>query len=185
MSLAAALLLTTLIAQPPSQRVTVNGHALSSAEMGAIKKQYGVQPRPGRYWYDAKSGLYGVVGHAAFGFMRPGHRFGRLAPGASNGRTGIFINGRQLCQREWMVWSALIGVPIQPGRYWLDANGNSGYVGSRIPLVNLYAAAAKNRHRAQGGDNFWTSRFSAGNSDRGGRRGYVSVPGVGPVGYGF
>jgi hypothetical protein len=34
-------------------------------------------------------------------------------------------------------------------------------------------------------DNFWSTRFSAGNYDSGNQRGYVSVPGHGPVGYGF
>ena len=145
-------------------------------------------PRPGTYWYDSKSGLYGVVGYAAFGFMRPGHKMGRLERTVSNGDSGVFVNGRELPRNEWVVWSKLLGAPIQRGRYWLDARGNAGYEGVRKPLVNLYAAAAKNRNRtgsSGGGDNFWTSRFSAGNSDRGGSRGYVSVPGYGPVGYGF
>jgi hypothetical protein len=35
------------------------------------------------------------------------------------------------------------------------------------------------------GDNFWSTPFSAGNHDPGNQRGYVSVPGVGPVGYGL
>jgi len=36
-----------------------------------------------------------------------------------------------------------------------------------------------------GGDNTWSTRFSAGNYDNDNSRGYVSVPGYGPVGYGF
>ena len=35
------------------------------------------------------------------------------------------------------------------------------------------------------GDNFWSTRFSAGNYDSNNQRGYVSVPGYGPIGYGF
>ena len=34
-------------------------------------------------------------------------------------------------------------------------------------------------------DNFWSTRHAAGNFDSGNTRGYVNVPGVGPVGYGF
>ena len=36
-----------------------------------------------------------------------------------------------------------------------------------------------------GGDNFWSSMLGAGNSNADNTQGYVSVPGYGPVGYGF
>ena len=172
-----------------SAEIVVNGRRLSTAQVASLSQTYGVTPRAGRYWYDAKSGLYGAEGYAAFGFMRPGHRFGRLTAQASNGRSGVFVNGRQLQQGEWVVLSQLVGAPVQPGRYWLDGRGNAGFEGSGVPLVNLYASAGRAAQRNQqnhgGGDNFWSTRFSAGNSDRGGTRGYVSVPGYGPVGYGF
>lgn len=56
-----------------------------------------------------------------------------------------------------------------------------------IAVVNLFAAARKNSYSGQGGggNNFWSSRFGAGNSSADGSQGYVSVPGYGPVGYGF
>jgi len=118
--------------------------------------------------------------------MLAGHEFGKLDRKASNGNTGVIINGRELPQSEWVVWSQLLGYWIQPGSYWLDQNGNAGYEGNPIPVVNLYVAAQRNAYTGGGGgDNFWTSRFSAGNYDSGGQRGYVSVPGHGPVGYGF
>ena len=165
--------------------VVINGRTLSRKERNALTKRYGVAPIPGNYWYDSSSGLYGVVGYQAFGFMMPGHSFGQLQANASKGNTQVFINGRELPQGEWMVWSYMLGTPILAGSYWLDASGNAGYAGSPMPIVNLYAAARQNSYNGQGGsgDNFWSSRFSAGNSD--GDRGYVSVPGHGPVGYGF
>jgi hypothetical protein len=97
------------------------------------------------------------------------------------------VNGRELPAAEWLVWSQIVGAPIQRGRYWLDARGDAGYEGNPTPTVNLYAAAAQNRQGsgAGGGDNFWSSRFSAGNSNASNTQGYVSVPGYGPVGYGF
>lgn len=168
-------------------RVVINGRALTPEKIAEIEKRYGVRPRPGNYWYDKTSGLYGVVGYPAYGFMYPGHDFGPLSRGASNGDTGVLVNGRELPKSEWAVWSYILGYWIQPGSYWLDHAGNAGYEGSPIPVVNLFAAAQQNAYRGRGagGDNFWSRRFSAGNFDAGNQRGYVSVPGYGPVGYGF
>lgn len=173
--------------QEETGKIIINGIALSPAQVAEIKKTYGVEPRAGNYWYDARSGLYGVKGYAAFGFMLAGHDFGKLEENASSGNTGIFVNGRQLPLNEYTVWSYIVGNWIQPGRYWLDDKGNAGYEGSAVPLINLYVAARNNAYRGKGaaGDNFWSTRFSAGNYDSGNTRGYVSVPGYGPVGYGF
>ncbi len=169
--------------------IVINSGRLDRGQIDEMTQAYGAPPRPGRYWYDAKSGLYGVFGHQAFGFMLPGHAHGRLDPRASRGDTKVFVNGRELPRTEWAIWSSLLGYPIMPGSYWLDGNGNTGYEGFPQPTDNLYLAAQRNAAGARGagggGDNFWSSRFSAGNSDSGGTRGYVSVPGYGPVGYGF
>jgi len=120
-------------------------------------------------------------------YMLPYHQFGKLKQGASHGNSKVFVNERELPLAEYTVWSQLVGSWIQPGKYWLDATGNAGQEGNPTPLINLYTAAQQNaaRGKSEGGDNFWTSRFSAGNSDSDGSRGYVSVPGYGPVGYGF
>jgi len=179
--------------KPPSQpdtganTVIINGITLSQEMIAELERGYGIRPRPGNYWYDKRSGLYGVVGYPAFGFMRAGHEYGELKRNASNGNTGVFVNGRELPQSEWAVWSQLLGYMIQPGKYWLDYNGNAGYEGNPIPTENLYIAAQRNSYRGSGGggDNFWSTRFGAGNYDSGNQRGYVSVPGHGPIGYGF
>ena len=168
-------------------KVLINGQALSQAQINEFEEAYGQKPDAGNYWYDAKSGLYGAVGYQAFGFMLPGHSYGRLSRTASNGNAGVFINSRELPQAEWLIWGQIVGAPIQIGSYWLDAQGNAGYEGSDIPIINLYLAALANSYGGGGGggDNFWSSRFSAGNYNADNSQGYVSVPGVGPVGYGF
>jgi hypothetical protein len=168
-------------------KVIINGVALSKKQVSELVKIYNVKPLPGKYWYDARSGLYGVVGFPAFSFMLAGHKYGNLDRNASNGNTGVFVNGRELPQSEWAVWSQLLGYIIQPGAYWLDGNGNAGYEGNPIPTENLYMAAQRNAYRGSGsgGDNSWSTRFGAGNYDSGNQRGYVNVPGHGPVGYGF
>ena len=183
--------------QPAAAAVIVNGTRLGDGALADFERVYGVRPTPGRYWYDASSGLWGVVGRPSAGFLLAGHELGRLASDASNGDTGVFMNGRELPYAEWMSFSAILGAPLQRGRYWLDGQGNAGVEGSAKAQVNLYAAYRARIAAAGGGwspdggggggggDNFWSSRFSAGNSDRGGTRGYVSVPGYGPVGYGF
>ena len=167
--------------------VIINGETLTEEQLKSFELQYGQRPGSGNFWYDSQSGLYGVIGYPSYGFMYPGHDFGALKSDASNGNTGVIINNRQIPQLEWLVWSYIIGSWIQPGRYWLDKDGNAGYEGSSIVLINLYAAARENTYNGKGGEgnNFWSTRFSAGNSNTGNTQGYVSVPGYGPVGYGF
>lgn len=167
--------------------VIINNSVLSIQQIQEIKTRYGVEPKPGNYWYDSVSGLYGVTGYPSYGFMYPGHNFGTLSRNASAGNTGVIINGRELPQIEWAIWSYILGYYIQPGRYWFDAQGNAGYEGNSIPVVNLFIAAQRNSYSGKGGsgDNFWSSRFGAGNSNADNSQGYVSVPGYGPVGYGF
>jgi hypothetical protein len=167
-------------------KVVINRRVLTARQIRDLEAQYRVRPEPGDYWYDARSGQYGIVGMPAAGFMLPGHDFGALAADASGGQTNVFVNGRNLPQAEVMILSALWGAYVQPGRYWLDGAGNVGYEGVPIPTGNLYALAqARGAIGGGGGDNFWNSRFSAGNYNADNTQGYVSVPGYGPVGYGF
>ncbi len=167
--------------------IIINSIVLSSEQIQEIKNRYGIEPKAGNYWYDAFSGLYGATGYPSYGFMYPNHNFGTLSRNASAGNTGVIINGRELPQLEWAVWSYILGNYIQPGNYWLDSQGNTGYVGNNVPVVNLFVAARQNAYSGKGGsgDNFWSSRFGAGNSNADNTQGYVSVPGYGPVGYGF
>ena len=170
-----------------TDRVIINGNELSQVQLKQLESRYGMKAQPGNYWYDAKSGLFGLVGHAAYGFMHPDHEFGTLDQNASKGNTGVFINGRELPQAEWVVWSQVIGYWIQQGSYWFDSQGYAGYEGNPNPVVNLYVAASQNGYGGNSGesDGFWSTRFSAGNSYAGNKTGYVSLPGGGIVGYDY
>jgi len=165
--------------------VIINGKALTQRHKDEFVGRYGVAPVPGSYWYDAQSGLWGLAGQAAAGFLLPGHDFGGLAANASSGNTGIFLNGREMPQSEVLVFGSLVG-PILPGRYWLDGQGSYGYEGMGMPVGNLYVMAASASSRGGGGgDNFWSSRFARGNSNEDNSMGYVSIPGTGTVTYGM
>ncbi len=167
--------------------VIINNTVLSKEQIREMATRYGIEPKAGNYWYDSLSGLFGVTGYPSYGFMYPGHNFGVLNKNASSGNTGVLINGRELPQTEWAVWSKLIGYYIQRGSYWFDSNGNVGYEGNNTPVLNLFVLARQNGYsgKGNGGDNFWSSRYGAGNSNQDNTQGYVSVPGYGPVGYGF
>jgi hypothetical protein len=173
--------------QKTNKEVSINGLVLTDQQVAGLEETYGVRPLPGNYWYDSKCGLYGVAGYPSYGFMLPGHDFGTMDSGVSQGITEVFINGRELPVSEYSVWSYMAGSWIQPGRYWLDHQGNAGYEGNPTPAINLYMLAQQNSYKGQGGsgDNFWSTRFSAGNYNADNTQGYVSVPGYGPIGYGF
>lgn len=173
--------------EKPLEKVIINGNELSSEQLVQLENMYGVKAKPGNYWYDSSSGMYGLTGQAAYGFMYADHNFGILDHNASNGNTDVVVNGRELPQEEWEVWSQVLGYWIQPGTYWLDANGNAGYEGNPYPVVNLYIAASQSGFTGNTGEGggFWATRFSAGNSYAGNQTGYVSLPGGGIVGYDY
>src|SRR5260221_5582259 len=51
----------------------------------------------GSYWYDYVSGEWGVAGRGRSCKIRPGLELGGpLMPDASKGKTGIFVNGREI-----------------------------------------------------------------------------------------
>jgi len=137
-------------AQTDSLRTVVNGVTFSEAQKVEFMRSYDVPPLGGNFWYDTRSGLWGVVGRESFGTLRPGHAWGRLSPEASKGTTGVFINGRQINLAEAMYIRSLLG-SVMPGRWWLD--GSTGYFGLEgysAPVGNLFAIARAARARGNG-----------------------------------
>jgi hypothetical protein len=145
-------------APPPTparaRKIKINGVALGSVEtqtLARLEAAGGVVLPDGAYWYDAFSGAFGVWGQPAGAFIGAGHRLGPPVPArASNGTSGVFINGRQLQHGEVAFLSALIQYPWQPGRYFVDAQGNAGLEGGPV-LVNLVAAAQTHQRASAGG----------------------------------
>lgn len=111
-------------------RVVVNDVVLLADEISQLQRLYPVTIEPGRYWYDAVSGGYGREGEPIAGQMIPGLSLGGpLAPTASRGTSGVFINGRQITGGEKAYLEQLCRTPVELGRYWVMANGVGGYEG--------------------------------------------------------
>ena len=130
--------------------IFINGTELTTDQVQELRATYGAVAPPGQYWYDARSGLWGLWGHEAAGFIRPGHRFGELAENASNGNTGVYINGRQINLIEAQYIQRTFGAVYQ-GRWWLDGvTGNFGVEGNPTPIANLAYAFRANQRGGEG-----------------------------------
>ncbi len=148
---------TVASAQPTAAgpQTIINGKALTEQQKSEFIRVYGVRPLGGDFWYDSRSGLWGVRGREAFGVLRPGHNFGPLTPEASGGSTGVFINGRQINLVEARYIYSLLG-SVLPGRWWLDgATGNFGIEGNPMPAGNMFAVARAAKSSSNGGGAYY------------------------------
>jgi hypothetical protein len=120
--------------------VVVNGRPLTPQELAAV----GDGVPPGNYWYDSMSGLWGHAGGPTEGQVRAGLMIGGpLQADASNGDTGVFINGRQLPMIE-VAWLRQLG-PVSPGRAWLTGQGVYGLEGGP-PLGQIVLSQQAPQH---------------------------------------
>jgi hypothetical protein len=111
-----------------SRSVIINGQRLSDQTVAALEQTFRIRVMDGQYWYDRMNGSWGVQGGPTAGFIMAGLDLGGpLQPDASNGDTGVFINGRQL-HRIDVARLSQIG-PVFRARCWMDAFGNIGLEG--------------------------------------------------------
>jgi uncharacterized caspase-like protein len=171
---------------PPPKRVEegpwagifINGRPLLPAQFQELQATYGAVVPPGRYWYDPQSGLYGVWGREAAGFIRHGHDFAPLPPDASHGNTGVFINGREINMTEALYFQQIFGA-VYRGRWWLDGQtGNVGLEGNPMPMANLVLALRQSQQSQQGGGGYrWRDSWSGGSGGVQGRCVFANIPG--------
>lgn len=144
------LLLAAVVSAPAAWadegRVRINDRDVPRAQVVVLERVLGAPIPPGRYWYDARSGLGGPWGHAAR-IYAPGFDFGRVPVKASGGNTGIYYNGRELNLIEARFIAALFGIPeVQipqfRGRYVLEATGDV-FTEDGVYVGNLAVLAAQ------------------------------------------
>ena len=117
--------------------VVVNGMPLEEPAHKSLEHKYGVPIKPGRYWYDNVSGVWGREGGPGVGQIDAGLRLGGpLRRDASKGHTGVIVNGRELHALD--VASLQRCLVVVPGSYWVLANGVGGLAGGP-PQFNLTA----------------------------------------------
>ena len=131
-------------AAPPAaataRSVFINGVQLSDDQLRALEQMSYSQVPDGSYWYDRVSGAWGLQGGPAAGLTLAGLDLGGpLRPDASDGNTGVFINGRELHYMDLLGLQQLVPY-VTPGRYWVDAQGNAGVEGGPA-LANLRVLA--------------------------------------------
>jgi len=141
------------------RRITINRRPLTKEDakiLQQLEAQSGQRTPDGDYWYDAKSGAAGKWGGPTSAVLPAGLSLGGpLAANASGGGTRVFINGREIHPMDLRNLQQLLGRPVLPGRYWVDAQGNGGVEGGP-PIVNLYAAARQQAGGGSGGNRPWS-----------------------------
>ena len=169
-----SVLLFAALALPASQtmaqgEVVVNGKALDTGTIANLEQTYRTPVKPGRYWYDPMSGLWGLENGPATGQIQPGMNLGGdLKPNASGGGTNVFFNGRELHPQDVAVLYQITGVVI-PGRYWINAMGVGGMEGGP-PIFDLRAIAA------QRGGKSWSHSGPGGHTGSDGKCSYYNDP---------
>jgi hypothetical protein len=121
-----------LMLQAPARAgsdVIVNGVELEARTVRHLEAAYATRVLPDRYWYDPRSGLWGLIGGPGIGQLATGLSLGGpLQHDASGGLTPVIVNNRALHPVE-VAWLQRRFGEVRPGRYWMDASGVAGFEG--------------------------------------------------------
>ena len=148
--LIAGLMLFSCSAPAQQRQVTINKVRLSNTQVQALEQHLGGPVYDGNYWYDRQCGAWGYLNGPTAGYITAGLNLGgSLSADASNGRTGVFVNGRQLHSQDVALLKMILGVVYQ-GRYWMDASGNYGVEGG-VMLGNLPQAVQAMQYAGNNG----------------------------------
>nr|XP_043607211.1 uncharacterized protein LOC122579163 [Erigeron canadensis] len=104
--------------------VFVNGHLLTDRKVKKAEKLAG-PIHPGEYWYDSLAGFWGVMNQPCLGIIPPFiEEFDHPLPkNCAAGNTGVFVNGRELNQKDLDLLAGR-GLPTTKDRsYIIDISG--------------------------------------------------------------
>ncbi|MEM6800172.1 MAG: hypothetical protein AAF696_02145 [Bacteroidota bacterium] len=161
-----SLMFNSIQAQSYRGKVYINDMLISSQSLASLKQYYNIQLQAGKYWYDKKCGAWGMQGGPCLGFVPANIRIGgSLKARASNGNTGVFVNGRELHYQDVRALRKII--VVRQGRFWLDAKGNGGYEGYPSSFNLLYLS------KKAGGSSFYRNSYTGMGSGSSGGTSYV------------
>jgi hypothetical protein len=143
------------------RQVYINRVRLDPGHLEALESRGQVPIADGRYWYDTYTGAWGVEGGPTAGLIYPELTLPSPMPAdISGGGTGIFINGREIHALDQQALYQLFGVTYQ-GNFWMDAEGNIGYVGGPAIANVLQASQASQSAQSGGSDGSVTHGYDS------------------------